>query len=551
MSRIATLFCWCLVLSCYSLAATSGPARVSHLEGIAAVAQQGDIDWFEIPVNMPVRSLDRIVLQDESVLEIELTASNVIRLGPLTDLVFDELGDNRLEISLTAGDLILRVANPPYPVVAFPSGRVKIRESGVYRVGYRPGGKVRVTVRKGSAEAVTETAFRVVTVGQVIEIAGPEDGLRGVSRIDLKDDLDFWSDRRDAGRLKSATLSYVGAGYAGAYDLDRHGEWGHEEEYGWVWSPAVGPGWSPYEHGEWAYYPSWGWTWLSYEPWGWLPYHYGRWVSIGFGSRWGWVPYGMGRWAPALVFFEFRDERLHWWPCLPGEDPVAGQRSGGYRRERRPGAVSIPVSDLAHRLRVRAERRSLVTEVPLPGTTRLLSPVQRNRTRSEFLGERGAPVVEITRPGSVQPSPQTRQGPRILTIPADSSAALSASYPDRSRVDRLPVSAARPYWSGGRAVGSRAAPAQTGRGRTWSTPTRPAVRSGGDPVGSRGSGSVAREGPKTESGSSPAVAPPAGRSSPRVGPRRENGAGSPAIRSAPGRGSSSGSGSRLGGRLDR
>src|ERR1700752_5301314 len=64
------------------------------------------------------------------------------------------------------------------------------------------------------------------------------------------------------------------------YDnLSPYGTWVESPEYGYVWGPDVGPGFTPYgTNGYWVY-TDWGWTWVSNYPWGWAPFHYGRWYS--------------------------------------------------------------------------------------------------------------------------------------------------------------------------------------------------------------------------------------------------------------------------------
>src|SRR5208283_1589839 len=98
---------------------------------------------------------------------------------------------------------------------------------------------------------------------------------------------------------------YVSRDTVGYSDLDEHGTWSEQPDYGPVWTPnSVGPDWAPYSDGYWNWVGPWGWTWVGYEPWGFAPYHYGRWNRFGWG--WGWCPgpfYGRPFYGPGFVGF--------------------------------------------------------------------------------------------------------------------------------------------------------------------------------------------------------------------------------------------------------
>jgi hypothetical protein len=120
------------------------------------------------------------------------------------------------------------------------------------------------------------------------------------------DEWDSWNNDRDRAIEQARSWQYTNRYYAGAQDLDQYGQWENSPDYGYVWTPNVGPDWVPYYDGNWVWEPYWGWTWVAYEPWGWAPYHYGRWFW--WGSHWSWWP-GVGvwgvrpLWAPAYVSF--------------------------------------------------------------------------------------------------------------------------------------------------------------------------------------------------------------------------------------------------------
>ena len=107
-----------------------------------------------------------------------------------------------------------------------------------------------------------------------------------------------------------------GASYQTFYDeLSPYGHWVNNPGYGYVWMPAVDPGFRPYAtNGHWVYSEA-GWTWVSGYPWGWAAFHYGRWFyEDGFG--WMWVP--GHEWAPAWVSWRRGTDVYGWAPLSPG-----------------------------------------------------------------------------------------------------------------------------------------------------------------------------------------------------------------------------------------
>lgn len=98
-------------------------------------------------------------------------------------------------------------------------------------------------------------------------------------------------------------------------ELQPYGNWISYPGYGYVWQPAMGAGFRPYEtNGNWVSTVD-GWAWVSDYNWGWAPFHYGRWLldpAIG----WVWVP-GYD-WAPAWVQWGRYNNNYGWAPLSPG-----------------------------------------------------------------------------------------------------------------------------------------------------------------------------------------------------------------------------------------
>ncbi len=214
----------------------------------------------------------------------------------------------------------------------------------------------------------------------------------------------------------------------GYEELDFHGEWIPDANYGNVWVPRVVPtGWAPYRDGQWRWVRPWGWTWVDHAPWGYAPFHYGRWVTIG--NRWCWWPGGhhvRPVWAPALVGFVggsnlsvsvgFGGPVVGWYPLAPwhhyrphyrhnpryvtviNQTIINNPPRGVPPHRNHEGATMVPgprfrdpVMKVA--LPVRTNIAELQTVAPPPKN---IAPVRRVADDN----------VMVRRPNQVQPSPQ-------------------------------------------------------------------------------------------------------------------------------------------------
>ena len=117
-------------------------------------------------------------------------------------------------------------------------------------------------------------------------------------------------------------INYNAPSYQTFYDeLSPYGFWVNNPTYGYVWTPNVGPDFSPYySNGQWVY-STYGWTWSSNYSWGWAPFHYGRWLQDPM-YGWEWVP-GY-QWAPAWVTWGQTPGYYGWAPIGAGIFPYQG-----------------------------------------------------------------------------------------------------------------------------------------------------------------------------------------------------------------------------------
>ncbi|MGQ9633066.1 MAG: DUF6600 domain-containing protein [Bryobacteraceae bacterium] len=327
-----------------------GVARLSLLNGDVSVRRGDSGDWVAAAVNAPLVVEDSVITGVNSRAEIQFDWANMIRLSSNTEVRLAELQNRRYMVQVVRGLVTFRVLRD-FDVdveISTPSVSVRPMKRGTYRIAVLAQGESEITVRSGEAEIYTPRGSERLRSGRTMLARGsasdPE--YRIISAVS-RDSWDRWNEDRDRFFTRAASYRYVHSSVYGAYDLDHHGSWVYVAPYGWVWSPRVVVGWSPYYYGRWTWVDWYGWTWVSYEPWGWAPYHYGRWFYSG-PHGWCWWPGGWVRhpWRPALVAFVGWSSwssgvtvgigfgRIGWVPLAPYEPyyPWYGRRLyAGYR----------------------------------------------------------------------------------------------------------------------------------------------------------------------------------------------------------------------------
>ena len=390
------------------------PPRISFIDGKASYEPAGDVDWSEVTVNLPLLSGDRIVAQPGSRVEIELGQGNFLRLGENTDVLFGNVSGQDGDIDLKLGEMVLRVNDSSGYYVHLPGSTVRIKKKGYYRFSVDEQGGSRVIVWKG--RVVAENAFEESKVdgGQQLVVNGSSGRFQRVTFAPERDELDLWSDRRDAHFSASQSVAKVGGAYTGVYDLDNYGAWDQVPTYGNVWFPSVSVGWAPYRAGRWGHYPSWGWTWISHEPWGWLPYHHGRWHYYQPYNRWCWAPGSFSYWSPARVNFYWGSGYVGWSPYGFsfgfGHGHGIGHYGGGYvdnsvtivnnYNDPRSGLTMVSEDDFrasrVDRTRVKTINQSIAGNLNSGLPKSLAEGSPNSRPRSSFVSSKSR-GVETTR----------------------------------------------------------------------------------------------------------------------------------------------------------
>ncbi len=315
-------------------------AQLNYFDGPVSFEPAGYDQWAAAVLNRPLTQGDRIWNDDGARSELHV-GSTAVQLSGQTSVQFSTLNDQTVQIAVTQGSVAARVRELP-PGQRFeidtPNLALTAAQPGDYRVDVDPNaGTTTVTVRSGSVQVFGSDGVPMsMPANEQISFSG--NGLAQVAAqaSPPEDAFGRWAAARDAAEDRAVAARYVPVAMTGYQQLDGHGTWESNPEYGEVWFPTVTvANWAPYRYGHWAYIAPWGWTWIDDQPWGFAPFHYGRWAMVG--PRWCWVPGPINVrpvYAPALVAFvggsvggvNFRvsvggapQPAVGWFPLAPGE----------------------------------------------------------------------------------------------------------------------------------------------------------------------------------------------------------------------------------------
>ena len=283
-------------------------ARISIVEGSVSLQPGGEGDWGDAARNRPMTIGDKLWVDKDARAELQ-AGEATFHLGSMTAFSFLNLDEGITQVRVPEGAVNFRVRElrqgDVYEVDT-PNVVFNVKEAGAFRIDVNEAGdSSRITVIRGVGEISAEGKTYEVHAGEQADFDGLENPTYKIVRWSGPDGLDQWAQERDLKEDRSASGNYVSRDMPGYDDLDDHGTWRDEPEYGHVWFPSdVPPDWAPYSAGYWNWVSPWGWTWVGYEPWGFAPYHYGRWAFVG--GAWGWCPgpfFGPPCYGPAFVGF--------------------------------------------------------------------------------------------------------------------------------------------------------------------------------------------------------------------------------------------------------
>ena len=283
------------------------PPRLSLVDGSVSWWAAGGDAWEAAPLNLPLAPGDFLAAAEASRFELQVGSRSFLRGAAGTELGLEFLDERRGRFVVNGGRATLDVRGDDLGSsleIATTHGVLMIAAPGVFDLRVTADRTMVAAYDGGSATLRTRAGATVLVAGTEA-VAG--DAFPEPLRYDAppQDDWLRWGRERSGRILAAKSRSWVADGIYGVEDLDAHGSWYDETDYGRVWVPLrVSAGWAPYTTGRWVYSGFYGWTWIDSSPWGWAPFHHGRWVR--WRSRWAWAPgpvHVRPVYAPALVAF--------------------------------------------------------------------------------------------------------------------------------------------------------------------------------------------------------------------------------------------------------
>jgi len=388
----------------------SGPVSLAPRAG-APQAEEGE--WSEAVVNLPVSAGDELWTDRGGRAEVH-AGPTAWRVDEGSSLAVAVLEEGATQLRLAQGRLDVRLRRPTGRfAIDTPGASVELLSEGSYRIEVDPAGeRTNVVVRSGRAHVTGEGMALALYDGQAAVIH--EGAGYQVGSAPLPDTFELFGRARDERDDRAQSSRYVSPEITGYEELDAHGSWRAEAEYGPVWYPDVGADWAPFRHGRWIWVSPWGWTWIDDAPWGFAPSHYGRWVYVE--NRWGWLPGDSGLppvYAPAVVAFVggwptvaaagiFPGPVVGWYPLGVTEPFIPWyaasstyvirinkghehrrtpnrRTDASFHRHRAHALTAVPGSVFqraqpVHRARLRAEELARLPLAPLPSAADLVAP---------------------------------------------------------------------------------------------------------------------------------------------------------------------------------
>ena len=313
-------------------------ARLSHTDGEVVVAPAGTEEWAEAVLNRPLTNGDRLWTESGARAELQV-GSAAVYLDERSSFSFVELDDDVMQMSLTGGAATLRIrrrGENEVIQIETPNVAISLTEPGEYHIEVdTQADRTIVKTRHGEAEVFANNQTHLVRADERGTFSGLDNLSAQTEPLHARTSFENWANDRERRAYESESAQYVSRDVVGYEDLDAHGDWLHEAEYGYVWRPRyVSRHWVPYRDGRWVWVSPWGWTWVDHARWGFAPFHYGRWAHVR--NRWCWVPgprHLRPVYAPALVGWIGRPglnvsvsfgSGIGWFPLGPREVYVPG-----------------------------------------------------------------------------------------------------------------------------------------------------------------------------------------------------------------------------------
>jgi len=282
------------------------PPRLSMIEGQVSTWRAGYDEWQESEVNFPLAPGDHLATGPDGKLELQVGRRGFLRTAPETEIRIEAHDTGLLGIRVLEGRATLDLRDIQAGARAeleTPDATVAITDPGLYDIAVNPDRSTFAALQGGRAVVLIADQNAELAPGSVVVVE--QSGRFSQTQAPGLDEWLRWNTERTDRILQKSSRGYVSEDVYGLYELEEHGTWREEPEYGRIWTPSRVPAdWAPYSTGRWVWDVEYGWSWVDQQPWGWAPYHYGRWISVH--DHWAWAPgpyIPRPVYSPALVAF--------------------------------------------------------------------------------------------------------------------------------------------------------------------------------------------------------------------------------------------------------
>ena len=220
-----------------------GVARVSLTNGDVSMRHGDEGDWVQATVNSPLVEGDSISTGPGSRAEVQLDYSNLVRLGPDSEVNIASLANRQFRVQVARGMVTYSELRGGEADVDIETPLVAVRpgKNGRYHVQVHGEDEVWVTVRKGEAQVASTVGVETLKKGQRMIVRGgtAEEPEFQIAKSLPNDEWDEFNERRDKQLNKSKSYRNVSTSIYGAEDLDDSGRWSYVTGYGNCWFPRV------------------------------------------------------------------------------------------------------------------------------------------------------------------------------------------------------------------------------------------------------------------------------------------------------------------------
>jgi hypothetical protein len=180
-------------------AQSTDSAQVSAVDGAVDFQHGDDGTPAAAAVETSLAQGDYLTTHDSRA-EVQFDGNVMLRLGPNTQVRFDNLEADSRVLTFSQGTIELRVLHDGggYPEIQTPSVSIDPNGVGAYRVSVLDDGSTQITVRSGRTHVVAGKFDQVLDSGSTLAASGEGDGTRFTTLNAIAaDDFDSWNADRD------------------------------------------------------------------------------------------------------------------------------------------------------------------------------------------------------------------------------------------------------------------------------------------------------------------------------------------------------------------